>query len=404
MRILHVEKLLDASLDGQGGVRACVERLSELQRLRGHEVFRFGCVGPAGPADMPRYFDFAATRSPLALPRMIHNPEASARLRAFLRRQPIDVAHLHNIYHHLTPAILPVLAERGIGIVMTVHDYRLACPTKHFRRADGLCTRCSPGRFHHAASPRCAGTGGAALAIESFVQRLLRRYFRWVDFFLCPTRYMREVLVGCGVPRSKAVVVPLPVRSISRPGDRDRSDRELLYVGRLTEIKGPQLMLELAERISDAKVTLVGGGELLEELRSEAKRRKLSNVTLTGTLAPAEVDRHLARATAVVVPSLCMENSPLAMLEAMSAGRCVIAPDQQPIREWVRDGETGRLFETGDADSLAGVARDVLNDPASRGEMESAASAMVARKHDPDRIVERTDSLYREAIRRCGLR
>ena len=79
---------------------------------------------------------------------------------------------------------------------MTVHDYRLACPAKHFLRRDGVCMRCWPHAMYHAGSPRCLGLGGVALAIETFVQRLGRRYVRRVEKFLCPSEFMAKVLRG----------------------------------------------------------------------------------------------------------------------------------------------------------------------------------------------------------------
>jgi glycosyltransferase involved in cell wall biosynthesis len=410
MRILHVEKFLP----GAGGVGSCIRRLSDLQRRRGHEVFQFGCVGPDGPVEMPRYFDFTATRNPLSLPRMIHNDEAAEKLQRLLRRQRIDVAHLHNIYHHLTPSILPVLARRGIGIVMTVHDYRLACPTKLLLRPCGVCERCVPNKYYHAASPRCAGMGGAGLAIESYLQRFLRRYFRWVDFFICPSRHMREVLLRTGLPRSKGVVLPNPIEPLDLTESTGEENsllprpapgrQELLYAGRLIPEKGPELMLELAGRCPDVSVVVAGGGVMLEDLRREVVRRGLANVTLTGDISHDRLGGLYARATAVVVTSRWIENSPQVMLEAMAAGRCVIAPDHPPLREWVQDGRTGRLFAPADPDDLARVAREVLADPRARASMSQAARELVTARHDDRTIMEATEALYRKAIRRCALR
>jgi len=399
MRILHVEKFLPPT----GGVGSYIRRLAELQRSDGHEVLHFGCAGGEG-GEMPSFFDFTAARGPLALGRMIHNNRAAANLEAFLRRNNIDVAHLHNIYHHLTPSILPVLARRRIGIVMTVHDYRLACPTKHFLRADGLCTRCLANKFYHAASRRCAGLGGAALAVESFFQRFFRRYFRWVDLFLCPSRYLRGVLLRTGLPASKAVVSRYVVDTVRLGRGRSRAGGELLYAGRLSDEKAPQMMLGLAEALPQVSIVIAGSGPLADSLQEQVRRRELSNVTLTGHLDRDRLGSHLARATAVVITSRCLENSPLSMLEAMSAGRCVIAPAHPPLMEWIIDGQTGRLFVPGDTGSLVKVAAEVLGDAAGRREMARRARELIARRHDADMIIVRLHGLYEEAIRRCTLR
>ncbi|MCD4699637.1 MAG: glycosyltransferase family 4 protein, partial [Phycisphaerae bacterium] len=259
MRILHIEKMLFRT----SGATSYVRGLSDYQRRCGHEVSHFGCEPPDGLDGPVRYFDFTKTRNPLALLRMAHNRRAAAELGRFLQGRRVDVAHVHNIYHHLTPSILTVLTARRIPIVMTVHDYRLVCPTKHFLRDDGVCFRCLPDRFYHAASGRCAGLGGAALAIESYIQRFFRRYYQPIELFFCPTRYMRQVLLQAHLPANKAVVLRNIVEPIPLPVDIKQSGCELLFIGRLTAEKAPSLMLDLARRLPEARVVIVGEGALL---------------------------------------------------------------------------------------------------------------------------------------------
>ncbi|MBS3733555.1 MAG: glycosyltransferase family 4 protein [Phycisphaerae bacterium] len=399
MRIVHIDKFYPPT----GGVGGYVEALAAAQRAAGHAVAEFGCVDADAPAGMPHRHDFTRRRL-RDLPRMIHNADAAAALARFLRRNPADVAHLHNIYHHLTPAILPVLARRGVAAIMTVHDYRLACPTRHFRRPDGLCTRCWPNRFLHAASPRCAGWAGAALGIESYVQRLARRYFRWIDGFVCPTRYMAGVLRRLGAPESKLAVVGSPIRTAAPAAETDETPNRLLFAGRLSMEKGPEQMLALAERLPQADVVLLGDGPLRAELERRVRRRELPNVCVRGGVGAATVAGEMARAAAVVLPSRCMENAPLTMLEAMAVGRTVIVPDQPPLREHVRDGVTGRTFATGDDAALARVAGEVLADATARRRMGAAARRAVRDRHDAATVARRVDTLYEEAIRRCASR
>jgi len=399
LRILHVDKFLPPT----GGVGSVIATLSAAQRREGHEVFAFGCTAD-GQGGMPRWVDFTRTRSPLALARMIHNREAAEKLEAFLRRCPVDVAHLHNIYHHLTPSILPVLARRRIGVVMTVHDYRLACPTKHFLRPDGVCYRCRPNRFYHAASPRCAGLDGAALALESTIQRLLRRYARGVDVFCCPSYFLAETLWRIGTPADKVAYVPNPVEPPAAGGNVRRQRRGLLFAGRLSAEKGAGLMLDLAAALGDATVVIAGDGPEAPDLRTAAQRRKLRNVRMVGRLDRDELAKAYARAAAVVLTSRWPENSPMTMLEAMAAGRCVIAPAHPPLREWITDRFTGRLFAPDDAADLARVAGEVLADPDAADAMGRAAAERVRRRHAPQAVCRRLDERYEQARRRCALR
>ncbi|MCE5327570.1 MAG: glycosyltransferase family 4 protein [Planctomycetaceae bacterium] len=395
MRILLVDKFYEAF----GGVGTYLRLAEGLLRGRGHEVFRFGCVRGAGPAGMPAFHDFEKAGD---LPRLVHNAEAADKLDALLRRQKIDVAFLQNIYHHLTPAILPVLRRRRVGVVMRMADYRLACPTKHFMRKDGLCQRCLPNRFYHAASPRCAGVRGVALAIECYVQRLTRRYQQGVDVFICPTRFMRRTMVTAGLPRDKTVLLRNLVSPIALPKGLDEDGAAVLYVGRFSDEKGNELLIDLAAAMPRLRVLLAGDGPLEEALRKQAARRCMGNVTFLGNLDHAALGPHLARAAAVVVTSRCMENSPMSMLEAMRAGKCVVVPDQPSLREWVHDGRTGRLYRSGDAASLVEAVKDALAHPDQRRRMGEAAAELVGRRHDESATVRRLEELFEKAVRRCA--
>jgi glycosyltransferase involved in cell wall biosynthesis len=400
VRILQVDKFLDASLARAGGVGTYVRTLSEHLRRRGHEVVGFGCVADGRTAQNPAYFDFTRTRNPLALGRMIHNREAAEKLSRLLRRRPVDVAHLHNIYHHLTPSILPVLAEHGVAMVMTVHDYRLVCPTKHFLAPSGVCMRCHPNRFH-ACLVHC-GLRAAPLVIESYVQRFWRRYLRWIRRFLCPSAFLREVLRQAGAAPSRLAVVRNFVAPAAIAGAAGEAGREVLFAGRLSAEKGPRLMLDLAARLDDVRVVIAGDGPLGEPLRQEARQRRLANVSLLGHVSAGQMAARYAGAAAVVIPSRCLENSPATMLEAMAARRCVIAADHPPLREWIRDGVTGRTFASGDGDDLARVTREVLGDASGRRRIAAAGRDLVARRHEPRAILDRIEALYREAAATCG--
>ncbi len=406
-KILQIDKFLDSSGAIAGGVGRYVSTLGDALREKGHDVLAFGCGESGQASNMPEYFDFTATRSPLALLRMIHNSQAADKLDAFLRANPVDVAHVHNIYHHLTPSIFPVLARHGVGIVMTVHDYRLACPTKFFLRKDGLCTRCLGNKFWHAASRRCAGLGGAGLAIESYWNFLLRRYSRYIDTFFCPTEYMCGVLRACRYPANKIVHLPNPVIFQSAEPPAAPSDGYVLMAGRISPEKSPETMLSLAAKLPETKIVIAGGGPALDSLQKQLEQTKLKNVKLLGHVRPEDMPKIYAGAAAVVITSRWIENSPAVMLEAMAAGRVVIGPNHPPLQEWIKDGSTGRIFvlnNSQNVESLSDVVRQVLADPAAAREMADKGRELVLARHDTDKIVSQIEEFYERSMQRCELR
>ncbi len=404
MRILQIEKFLDSSGAIAGGVGRYVRTLGDHLRKRGHEVLSFGCVGPDGSPEMPAFFDFTATRSPAAFYRMINNREAAAKLDIFLHTNHVDVAHVHNIYHHLTPSIFPVLLRHRVGVVMTVHDYRLACPTKYFLRNDGVCTRCLGNKFWHAASPRCAGLGGVALAMESCWNAYRKRYSTYIDTFFCPTEYMCDILKNCRIPEEKILLLRNLVNFPTAEPEKVSPEGYVLFAGRISSEKSPGLMVDLAAKLPDVKVVIAGDGPFMPALRQRVDRANLKNLAILGHVPLEEMSEVYAGASVVAITSRWMENSPAAMLEAMAAGRVVVAPDHPPLREWINDEVTGRLYRPDSVDQLAQVVGDVLANPAALVRIARQGRELVLKRHDSEIIVDLIEESYQKAMRQCGLR
>ena len=96
--------------------------------------------------------------------RVIYSMQARQKMRELLQVVRPQIAHVHNVYHHLSPSVLPLLQQRGIPVVMTVHDLKLACPAYTMMSGNKPCERCaaasstmwpctaaSRGRWHSAA-------------------------------------------------------------------------------------------------------------------------------------------------------------------------------------------------------------------------------------------------------------
>ena len=408
MRILQIDKFLDRDLPAAGGVGRQVAILTDHLRRAGHEVLHFGCAaeGPAGP--MPAFIDYTALEGGAAVKlrgalRILHDFSAARKLAAFLADNRVDVAHAHNLYHHLTPSVLGVLRQRRIPVVMTVHDYRLMCPVKHFYRRGETCTKCLPHRYWRCVVDNCAGgrLASAAVALETFCQRFFRRYIRNVERVLCPSRFIERALRRDGWPANKLTVAANAIEPFDPPAKSADAGEGVLYAGRLSEEKGPELMLDVAEALPNTPVRILGDGEMFQSLCSQAQQRGLSNVELPGHVPAKELGRYFAEADVVVIPSRCFEVSPQAALEGMLAGRCVVAPAHGPVTEWITDGRTGRLFAPGDAADLCRVVSEALADGPARAAMGAAAAEIVRDKHDPAGVVARLIEIYEEAVRRC---
>ncbi|MEO7836939.1 MAG: glycosyltransferase, partial [Acidimicrobiales bacterium] len=133
MRILHVNKFVYR----RGGAEAYMLDLAHAQSARGDEVELFGMHHPDNEASrfspwFPGEVDFNSTDlrgRAAAVGRMVWSSTAKRGIEEVLRVHRPHVAHLHNIYHHLSPSILGAIARSGVPIVLTLHDYKLVCPS-----------------------------------------------------------------------------------------------------------------------------------------------------------------------------------------------------------------------------------------------------------------------------------
>lgn len=328
-------------------------------------------------------------------PRVIYSLQARQRLRDLLDTVQPQVAHIHNIYHHLSPSVLPLIKKRGIPIVMTLHDLKLACPAYTMMSHGEPCERCRGGKLYNVAVHRCIKSSlalSSLVMVEAYLHRALGLYEKNVDRFIVPSRFLLERLVEWGWARDRFVYIPNFV-DIERFKPGGRPGRRFVYCGRLDELKGIETLVRAAAAARQP-LTLIGRGPLDERLRRLSAELG-ADVVFPGHLTKEALVAAIQDARAVVVPSECHENAPLALLEAYAAARPVIGSRIAGIPELVREDETGALFATGDVAALAEtLARFAALDDSRLAAMGAAARAWVERDFNAAVYLDRQLDLY----------
>ncbi|WP_273670286.1 glycosyltransferase [Janthinobacterium fluminis] len=179
----------------------------------------------------------------------------------------------------------------------------------------------------------------------------------------------------------------------------------LLFLGRAERDKGVFDLLEamavLVPEFPALQLALGGDGDLAAVERSAARLQIGGHVSLLGWVGPEQRDAELARATVFVLPSY-HEGLPMAMLEAMAAGKAVVVTPVGAIPEAVSAGENGLLVQPGDVAALAGALRALLADAALRARLGHAARATVLARYSTEAALARLAALYRELGLREG--
>ena len=384
----------------RGGADAVYFEHDALFREAGWDTAVFAMHHPLNlPSEWAEYFvdelqyghDYSVLQRIGMTGKVIYSLEARDKLRRLLSRFRPDIAHAHNLYHHLSPSVLPLLRQEGIPVVLTAHDLKLCCPAKQMGTHSGSCDRCRTGNYLHLVRHRCVKDSwsvSALVALESTLHRWSGIYRRNLNRIVVPSLFFRRTFEEWGWPAEQLVHIPNFIRieefvPATAPGD------SFVYFGRLDAEKGFGTLLE-AVRQSGERLVIVGAGALEREAK-DAVAAAGGRLAWLGRRTGRELFDVVADARAVIVPSECYENAPMAILEAYALGKPVIGADIGGIPELVEEGETGFLFPSGDVEGLRTAIKRMRDLPTG----EVAAMGAGARRFVAERF---TAELYRERM------
>lgn len=235
-----------------------------------------------------------------------------------------------------------------------------------------------------------AMTRAAAAAYERTVGRyIVRRATR----VLAVSATVRDHMIAIGAAPERVSVVENGVdhARFDMPLIAERDDPLVLSVGRIVDNKGPQLLVDAAISLAAAgtpiRVGFLGDGPLRASLEERVRAAGLTDrIVFHGQVT--DVERWMQDADIVVRPSFT-EGLPLAVLEAMSAGRCNIVSAIPPNLELIEHGVTGLAFRAGDAGDLAAQLESAITDSALRVQL-AAAGRVASRRRSWDRMAAET--------------
>jgi glycosyltransferase involved in cell wall biosynthesis len=216
---------------------------------------------------------------------------------------------------------------------------------------------------------------------------------RHADHVVCPSSFLRDLVVGWGVPGERVTVLPNPApRPVGVPELYGADARPLVFAGRLTDQKDLDVALGAVGRVEGARLEVIGDGP--ERVRLEKSAHELGldgRVRFLGALPRDEALAHVRDAEAVVLSS-AWENFPHGVVEALALGTPVIATRVGGVPEVVRDGENGLLVAPGDTDAFAAAVRRYLGDGELRARLRAAAAPSVA-DYSQDRIYGKLEAI-----------
>jgi len=262
-------------------------------------------------------------------------------VRAILRDEQPDVVVTHNL-KGIGLNIPSVIADLHVPHVHVVHDLQLIVPS-------GLIMF---GQERHNLLER------AAYATYRFI---CRTKFKSPDLVIFPSQYLKDVYdANHFFPKSERVMMPNPAPNYAENKRKGRSGGplKLLFVGQLGAHKGLAFLLDVLSRCKeDARLYVAGAGPMKDEVELAAASDK--RIVFLGYTPPEELANVFGVVDALVVPSLCYENSPTVMYETLMAGVPVLASRIGGVGELSKEGETGMFFTPGKEEDLCRVVHQI---------------------------------------------
>jgi glycosyltransferase involved in cell wall biosynthesis len=323
----------------------------------------------------------------------VYSPSGVRGLRDILRKEKPDMVNVHNLYPFISPAALFECAKADVPVVMTVHNFRLMCPTGLFMRNGKPCELClQHGNEWNCLRYNCENSllKSAGYALRNAYARMSGAYAKNVSRFVCITAFQRQKLMEAGYDKDRIVVIP---NSLDAPTAYEyRQGGYVAYCGRLSYEKGFDLLIEVARRHPDITFRFAGA------VRENTKVDKPDNVYLDGYLNKKELNDFIASSRFVVIPSRCYEGFSMAALEAAGFGKPTIAPNHGGFPEIIGTGidAIGRLFEPNNIVDLERKIVELWNSPDETERLGRKAFEKLQSEYDSNVVYAKWEQLIDE--------
>lgn len=401
MRILQINKYHYL----RGGAERVFFNTIELLRKNGHTVIPFATAYHKNvPSEYDRYFapnpefsELSTLKKLTAFPRFFHNKQAARNLEQLIIDQRPDIAHIHNFFNGLSLDILPVLKRHNIPVCITIHDPRLVCGAANWLNPGHKCDVCRKRAFLPCLLDRCYNDNtliSLMMMFENIHKTFLFNYDRYIDRYIFLSHaYLDAMSRENPFFRSKSEILcnfrPGCAPQPSKPGEY------ILYLGRLAPLKGADTLAKAARLVPDIPVHIAGTGPLLDNIKKDLP----SNVTLTGFLSGNRLKEEIENSHAIVVPSECMENNPMTVIESFSLGKPAIGTNIGGIPELITHEKNGYIVPPAAPEKLAeAMKRIYCLSPAEYEQMSREAADFARANFSEDYHYQRLMEIYNSML------
>ncbi len=332
--------------------------------------------------------------------RAVLGDETTRAIQRLLEAEQIDAAHVVHSHHQLGPMFMRELRRQGIPTLLSVHDYKLSCPSYRLLNdvTQQICTICLDEPRRRITAPgqtRCwrgSRAGGIILGVEAAAVMAMKPY-NVASRVLVSNELMQRNALAAGIEADRIKIVPNFWPAPTAPPDRSPGCH-VLYVGRLVVEKGVDVLIRAAA-LSGVAVRIVGTGRLEAQLKDLAESLS-APVEFVGTAWGSAAEAEMLAAAALVVPSIWHEVSPLVIYQAMTLGVPVVGTQVGGVPDLLGT-DRGVMVKPGDVDALAAELCNAICDKERFTKMGKEAMEYSRLELSRSKFVERLSMAYAEA-------
>lgn len=365
-----------------GGEDSVADTEIELLRSHGHEVLLY----TRDNADLKRINTLRAGLG------TIWSRKTYREINGIIKTFKPDIIHSHNTFPLISPSIYWVASKNCIPVVQTLHNFRLFCLQAMFLREGKICEDCInrwPWRGIIRKCYRDSISQSLTLATLLLIHRSLGTYARKVTRYIALNQFCRNTFIRGGLPPEHISIKP---NFVDLPYNQPSHTGSALYVGRLSEDKGINILAGALSTLPDIPVDIVGSGPLSGNIVSQ------KNLYLHGWLDMEATNKKMREASYLLMPSIWYENFPRTLVEAFACGLPVIASNLGAMAELVEDGQTGLLFKPGSTDDLREKIKWAENHPDQIRIMGHNARKRYEKHYTREKNYQQLINIYNEAI------
>lgn len=259
-----------------------------------------------------------------------------------------DIIHVHNFFPICSPSIFSVAQKYKIPIVLTMHNYRLICANAELIRNNKACLDCVKKTFPlngiRYSCYRSSKIQSLIVTLMASYHKIIGTWHNKVDGFIALTNYSKNLFIQSSISLNpnKVFIKPNFINSYNVKEVNSLRNDNYLFVGRLIDSKGIQNLLKASE-IYKFKLTIIGDGPLVNEVLAYAKKN--SNITFEGFQSQEYILKKLSECRALIFPSVKIEGFPVTIVESFSVGTPVISFNAGPLKEIIKNGYNGYIYE-----------------------------------------------------------